>query len=324
MLLVLSVGGYFGIHALQHISPPQTQNQANQDAAPAQEIMPAVPAQPPAPQPPADKLAEAKNNLDQTIASIPEFQPFYTQFKTSYPSDYERFFNLETLNFVNGKVSADAILLDAVDALRKSRGMVSSKASPDAIDHIFEVQARVLAALATQDARLCDHFLFGGDAPAFAEFAKNNRALIADMALAGLTAIIEGEAKHIQRDPPSDTDFNQLEGNLQQAGLSKAEINALLDGQIPASPFENNRVCTIDNGAITAFIALSFPAFPPDRSARARAIGHNARVDTNAHRGAPAMAQGQIPPSPMAGTGKCGQTPSSRQPIGHASESLHP
>ena len=236
MLLVLGSASYFGLRVWQNIQAPTPRAQENQETVPAPQ---------PQRQPPADKLATAKTNLEQTIGSAPEFQTFYAQFKSSYPSDYERFFNVEMLNFINGKVSADSILLDAVDALRKSRGMVSSKASPEAITHIFDVQARVMAQLAAQDPRLCDHFLFGGDAPAFAEFAKNNRALIAEMAAAGLTAIIEGEARHIQRDPPSDADFNQLENNLVQAGLSKVEINALLDGQIPARPFENNRVCAI-------------------------------------------------------------------------------
>jgi len=258
-LLLLSIGfaSFYAVRTFDQIAVEQPVPQTVALSALRQPAPPAVVA-PPAPvvPPTAEKLAEARIRLEKALADAPEFQPFYTQFKAAYLSDYERFLNTEVLNFISASPTDDQLLLDAVDVLRKSRGSLAAKASPDAVTRIFDVQARVLGELAVQDPRLCDHFLFGGDAPAFSDFAKRNRALIADMAMAGLAAIVDGGAKPVPRNAPSDADFATLEASLVQAGLSKIEISALLDGQIPPQPLEDTRICSIGQTYYTAMAAL--------------------------------------------------------------------
>jgi len=215
-------------------------------------------AAPPPPSPQA--LAQARTLYEASLAGAPEFQLFFDHLKTAYPSDFDRFQHVELTALADRlpqNISADAILLDSVDLLRKSRGLQATKASDKSLDHIFEVQARVLDALASQDARLCDHFLFGGDAPAFADFSSKNRPLIAEMAQSGLDAITDGEAKNTQREAPGDEDFALLEKSLTAAGLNPQEISALLDGQMPETPFDKARTCAIGKSYYGAMATLT-------------------------------------------------------------------
>ena len=219
----------------------------------------AAPNTPQANAPSAEAVASAKDKLDRALKISLEFQPFFERMKTLYPADFERFTLAETQTLAANPLSlasSDALILDAVDGLRKNRGAQAAKASPPAMDRVFEVQGKVLDALAAQDPRLCEHFLFGGDAPAFAEFSAKNRALIAEMADAGMTAIADGEANKIERQPPADEDFNQLEKRLIEMKLEKTEMAALLDGQMPEKPFEPERTCAFGKSYYSALRTL--------------------------------------------------------------------
>ncbi len=209
--------------------------------------------------PSAEVVAGAKDKLDRALKLSLEFQPFFERMKSLYPADFERFVLAETQALAANPLnlaSSDQLILDAVDALRKNRGAQAAKASPPAMDKVFEVQGKVLDALAAQDPRLCEHFLFGGDAPAFAEFSAKNRGLIAEMADAGMSAIADGEANKIERQPPADEDFNQLEKRLIEMKLDKNEMAALLDGQMPEMPFEPARACAFGKSYYSALHTL--------------------------------------------------------------------
>ena len=65
--------------------------------------------------------------------------------------------------------------------------------------HIFDVQLAMLDALSGADQRLCVDFLYGGASEAFYQFSARNRQLASDMAIAGLDAIVDGEAKKNKR-----------------------------------------------------------------------------------------------------------------------------
>ena len=263
-LLLLAVGfaSFYAVRTFDQLSEEQTNPEVAPPPVVSRPVAPVDVAPPPAPPPPPivpptpEILAVARTKLEQVLVDAPEFQPFFGQFKTTYVADYERFMKAELLNFISATPGADSVLLDAVDVLRKSRGKMAAKASPDGVMRIFDVQARVLGELAVQEPALCDHFLFGGDAPAFSSFAKRNRALIADMAQSGLAAIVEGEARPIQRDAPTDADFAQLEASLVAARLSKVEISALLDGQMPPKPMEDKRICSIGQTYYSAMADL--------------------------------------------------------------------
>jgi len=63
------------------------------------------------------------------------------------------------------------------------------------------------------------------------------------MAIAGLDAIVDGQAKKNERQPPTDADFLLLEKAMAGKGLSQPEIEALLDGKTPNPPLEDARLC---------------------------------------------------------------------------------
>jgi len=105
------------------------------------------------------------------------------------------------------------------------------------------VQLAMLEALSKSDQRLCVDFLYGGASDAFYQFSARNRQLASDMAVAGLEAIIDGQAKRNLRQPPSDADFRLLEQAMASKGLSQPEIEALLDGKTPDPPLEDGRLC---------------------------------------------------------------------------------
>ena len=67
--------------------------------------------------------------------------------------------------------------------------------------------------------------------------------LAGEMAIAGLDAIVDGQAKKNTRQAPSDADFALLEKGMAAKGLSQAEIEALLDGKTPDPPLEDARLC---------------------------------------------------------------------------------
>lgn len=209
---------------------------------------PSAPVSTTPPPPSAAAMATAREKIDSAFRIAPIFQPFFERFKSLYPADFDRYLQSEVLALASGTESVptpDTLVLDAVELLRNSRGAQAALASPEMLDHFFDIQAQVLDTLAVQDARLCDHFLFGGDAPAFGEFSSHNQALISQMAEAGLNAIADGEAKKITRDPPADEDFTALEKSLTDAKLEPVEIGALLDGQLPEQPFAPARTCAI-------------------------------------------------------------------------------
>src|SRR5437588_232299 len=114
--------------------------------------------------------------------------------------------------------------------LEQSRGALASKADGASLARIFDVQLAMLDALSKTDQRLCVDFLYGGASEGFFQFSAKNRQLASEMAIAGLEAIIDGQAKKNQRQAPSDADFDLLEKDMAAKGLSQHEIEALLDG----------------------------------------------------------------------------------------------
>ena len=64
---------------------------------------------------------------------------------------------------------------------------------------------------------------------------------MADEALAGLEAIEDGAEKKIDREAPSEQDFDDLEKLLRSRGLDAAAIALLLDGKEPNPPLSTNR-----------------------------------------------------------------------------------
>jgi hypothetical protein len=100
-----------------------------------------------------------------------------------------------------------------------------------------------LKALGDTDPHLCVDFLYGGATQSYFDFSMSHRPLVAAMAVAGLDAIIDGQAKKVARQAPTDADFQKLEQALTAKGLSKSEIGVLIDGKTPDPPIADARMC---------------------------------------------------------------------------------
>jgi hypothetical protein len=189
--------------------------------------------------------AAARQAIEGHIAQVPEYQRFFDRLRLVLPSEYETVLDsfADRLVATGKEQSVDIYLSEAVRDLRQSRGALAAKADAAPLGRIFDVQLLMLNALSEADQRLCVDFLYGGASESFYQFSARNRQLASDMALAGLDAIVDGQAKKNQRQAPTDADFQLLETAMAGRGLSQSEIEALLDGKTPDPPLDDGRLC---------------------------------------------------------------------------------
>lgn len=198
-----------------------------------------------APEPtPIDKGA-ARQRLDRLIVDAPDYDSFFKRLREAFPVEYAAALDAFAARLVESKheESVDFYVSEAVRLLRQSRGVLAAKADPDPLTKVFDIQLKVLQAIGEEDPHLCVAFLYGATDQDFARFATTRRPLVADMALTGLEAIASGQARKIDRAPPTENDFKMLETALVAKGLGKLEIDALLDGKMPDPPLEDARMC---------------------------------------------------------------------------------
>lgn len=187
----------------------------------------------------------ARRDVDAVLKNAPDYAPFLLALNATFPNDYARllakFASRRAL--AGGSESADVYVTEAVSSLSQTRGTMAARASGPALDAIFSVQAKVAGALAGSDARLCVDFIYGSTSPGYFNFAAKSRPLVAEMAQTGLTAIVDGQRAKIERGPPSEADLNLFEAALSRGGLSRAEIEAFVDGKAPDPPIADARLC---------------------------------------------------------------------------------
>lgn len=228
-------------------APAETAEPA-ESPEPAQPIAAPTPDAPEAEEPrasaPQDR-AEARARIEAVIAGSPEYARFFERMRKAFPADYDQAVESFSADRLAGKgeQSVDFYLAEVVRQLRQSRGVLAAKAEAAPLGRVFEVQLEVLRAIAAKDKRLCVAFLYGGVDQDFHNFAAGRRALVAEMATAGLDAIYSGQSKKIERTLPTEADFRTLENALTARGLGKVEIGALLDGKIPDPPLEDAAMC---------------------------------------------------------------------------------
>jgi hypothetical protein len=203
---------------------------------------------PPAPlqtNPPTGPHGEARRTIEERLSAVPEYQRFFDRLRLTFPSEYEATIDTfaDRLVATGKEQSVDLYLSEAVRDLRQSRGALAAKADAGPLGQIFDVQLAMLNALSGVDPRLCVDFLYGGASESFHKFSSQNRGLASDMAIAGLEAIANGQAKKNDRQPPTDADFQLLETAMASKGLDKIEIGALLDGKVPDPPLDDARMC---------------------------------------------------------------------------------
>jgi hypothetical protein len=192
--------------------------------------------------PPA--VRAARGTIERTLADSPDYARFFDRLHLVFPADYESILDaLATANAQRKTVNPDVIMIDATAQLRRAEGGLASKASDDALSQIFAVQLKEMQALETRDPHLCVAFLYGANGTDFLSFAADHRALISDVAIAGLDAMNSGRMDSVERGPPSDADFQTLDKALVEKGLSRPQIDALLDGKTPDPPIADEAMC---------------------------------------------------------------------------------
>lgn len=210
---------------------------------------------------PLDKGA-ARHAIETLIATTPQYAKFFARMREAFTSDYEAAIDdfARRMSETKQEQSIDYYLSEAVRRLRQSRGPLAALAEPEPMAVVFAKQLDVLRAIAQQDKKACVAFLYGATNLDFQRFASTRRALVADMALAGLEAMVSGREKKIERTAPTDADFRALESALSAKGLSKAEIDALLDGKMPDPPLDDAKMCAAGETYFEVLKTLPEPA----------------------------------------------------------------
>jgi hypothetical protein len=205
-----------------------------------------------------EPLRAARESVEREIAEkAPDYAVFFDRLHSALPAEYDTILNGFAKDSLEGRdLSLDALLSQAVRDLRISNGVLAAKADGPALSHIFDIQLRMMQALAGTDPKLCVDFLYGGASQAFFAFSAAHRPLVADMAIAGLEAINSGRANQIDRDAPTDSDFNQLSSAMKSQGVNEAEVAAILDGKTPNPPIPDARMCTVGQIYLKTLAAL--------------------------------------------------------------------
>lgn len=193
----------------------------------------------------AISLEAARRDVDATLKGAPEYAPYLLALNAAFPNDYSRLLGkfASRRALAGGQESADLYITDAISSLNQTRGTLAARASGPALEAIFAAKARITGALAATDARLCVDFIYGNSSPGYFDFAAKHRELIAEMAQAELAAIVDGQRARLERGAPSEADLLLFEKALNKAGMSRADIEAFVDGKTPEPPLPDAKHC---------------------------------------------------------------------------------
>jgi hypothetical protein len=206
----------------------------------------------------APAVRDSRQKIESIIAAAPDYSRFFDRLRLVFPGDYDGILDSLAKSAAAAKKlpAADALLADAVTALRRANGGFAAKAPDDALAQIFVMQQKEMQALAQRDAHLCVAFLFGSNGPGLLEFAASHRDLVADAAISGLEAMSSGRLNPTPRGTPSDADFQMLDKALTAKGLSRPEIETLLDGKTADPPIPDGRMCAAGQTYLDALSGL--------------------------------------------------------------------
>ena len=228
-IVAVLLGASFVTRALTHNAPQETALVTPRESPPAA--------------PTSDDPTPPRAAVTRALAETPEYSRFFERLRSSFPDDYASILNGAATADKPATLNADLLMSDAVVALRRAHGGLAAKAPDGALEEIFKLQLREMQALAQSNPQLCVAFLYGASGRGFLGFAASHRALITDAALAGLEAMNGGRSNPVSRATPSDDDFQALDRALEDKGLSRAEIDALLDGKTADPPIADPEMC---------------------------------------------------------------------------------
>lgn len=203
-------------------------------------------------------VAGARAKVEETLADAKEYAAFFKLLRETFPADYavdlDRFAARAAAS--GQQETIDSYFTDAYRALRQTRGIVAAKAAPPLLTRVFDADAALLKSLGSADPHLCVDFIYGGATQAYFDFAAAHREMVAELGNAALAAIIDGQTRKMDREPPGDADFQSLEKALSGKGLNKTEIAVLIDAKAPDPPIPDARMCTIEQTNLAVLKSL--------------------------------------------------------------------
>ena len=212
-------------------------------------------------------LAASRSALERAIADAPDYARFFDRLRLAFPSDYETIMTALAARNAGrdgGKdINVDAAMAEAVAAQRKAHGALAARSTDEALGQVYAYQLKTMQVLAQSDPHLCVALLYGANLTGFAAFSADHRALVADSAIASLDAMASGRNDHIERGAPSDADFKALDSALVAKGLTRPQIDTLLDGTVANPPIPDDVMCAAGQHYLEVLAAL-----PPDLRAR--------------------------------------------------------
>jgi hypothetical protein len=198
----------------------------------------------------ADKLREGSS-----------YTPFFDAMRAAFPAEWTQALrDAAAQGGLQKPEGVDLLMSLAVQEARRKSGLLAARADNAALDALFARQLVVARQLAATDPALCLDFLNGAAAQRFTQFAATHRAIMAAQALAGLEAIQSGAKARIQREPPTQADFELLEKALREKGLSPDAIALLLDGKQPTTPIPEDQACRNGVAYLDTLAELGEPA----------------------------------------------------------------
>jgi hypothetical protein len=225
--------------------PPPTPQPASAPLAVKPVTTEPIRLEPPAPaQPYVPPDPELESAWADKIRDAPDYQDFFGQMRAQFsPQWTQALRDASAEGGLNKPDGVDLLMSLAVQEARRKSGLLAARADVAEMDRLFSTQLAVARQLAATDPALCVDFLNGGAAQRFTAFAATHRAIMAKQALAGLTAMEDGEKAKIQREAPTQADFDLLEKALREKGLTPEAIALLLDGKQPPTPIPDAQAC---------------------------------------------------------------------------------
>ena len=194
-------------------------------------------------------LAQARANVEERFAAIPAYSSYFNTLRADFPAEYQRINDGLAQKYASAEALSappeviDRAFFQAAHALRQSHGILAAKAENPELERISRAQGSMMLALSKRDPRLCVDFFYGGADPDFYQAMSENRGLAAEFAASWLDAIANGKQASISRDDPDDADVQMFDDALLAKGLSRAEIDALLENKVANPPLQDDALC---------------------------------------------------------------------------------
>ena len=238
-----------------------------------------LPSQPAIPAPPLTPT-QARANIEDRFATIPDYASYFDALRGVFPAEYQRINDglaqkYASVEALSGPPAAmDRAFFQAARSLRQSHGILAAKAENTKMERITKAQGNMMLALSKRGPRLCVDFFYGGADPDFYQAMSENRALAAEFASSWLDAIANGRQAAIRRDEPDDADVQMFDDALMARGLSRPEIDALLENKTANPPLQDEALC---KAGITYFSTLAALPEGPRTKLMARILSLAAR-----------------------------------------------